>query len=308
MIRTIEYSDFDIIADTYNNLFKSSPISAQYLITNYLCHDCFDKQEALIYEENGDIQGVILGLSNKLGQHELSKSSEASIIFLHVFDDKRNDEISYNLLTVLLDYWKKFEIKEVHVGYSPLFYLIPGVEKNSKNYKFLKENNFNFGEKAIWMELDLINYKYPPKVKLIRDSKKEEGFSFNFFHFTDSLSLLEFVSREFSAGWKRNIAMAIKSSVADKNIIICKYDNKIVGYVQISYDKDSNRFGPFGIDKKFRNHQLGTILLHEMLHYMKESGKLLVYFKSTNEPGARFYKRNGFVEKYLFVEAFLGLE
>ena len=65
-------------------------------------------------------------------------------------------------------------------------------------------------------------------------------------------------------------------------------------------DGDPCRLGPFGVAPDHRNGGVGTVLVWEMFQSMHKSGLNYVYFQSTDQPGRRFYERQGMTVKRTF--------
>lgn len=88
--------------------------------------------------------------------------------------------------------------------------------------------------------------------------------------------------------------MAMQNDVAeDVLLLVVDKDNKICGCCNRAIDGNPMRIGPIGIAEQKRNAGIGTVLFTYAMCEMCKKGIYRVYFITTDEPGRRYYERQG---------------
>ena len=220
------------------------------------------------------------------------------ILSMAVAEDYKRQGIGTKLLSQVEKYLNREII--VLASYSP-HYFFAGVDMGSTEAnEFFKKNGYQKQTVVYSMEKNLSEYEIPGFILHKKEEKERMGYQFVPFTWQDGKELLDFLSLNFSVGWKKHIIEVLRSDQAEKWIWLCKNKNTIVGYAQCGAQQEMERFGPFGIAKVERNAGLGSILLHEAWKQMKENGTIQTWFRSTNEIGKRFYERQGMIVKDSF--------
>lgn len=86
----------------------------------------------------------------------------------------------------------------------------------------------------------------------------------------------------------------MQADIAEDVIVLClDKDNKICGCCNRAIDGNQLRIGPIGIAESKRNEGIGTILFTYAMYEMSKRGIYRVFFVTTNDPGRRYYERQG---------------
>ncbi len=78
--------------------------------------------------------------------------------------------------------------------------------------------------------------------------------------------------------------------------LIAKYNNKIIGYVGISYIYDTADIISIVVDKSYTNHGVATLLLNEIFSFCKENNvkKIMLEVRKSNIIAQNLYLKLGF--------------
>ena len=144
------------------------------------------------------------------------------------------------------------------------------------------------------MAKDLHGYQIPAPILEKKAAAEAKGYRFLPFDYSYTLELLEFLRTEFGGGWKRNALIAMQEGTAENLIwLILAPEGSICGFCMRAIDRNPMRFGPIGIAASRRNEGLGTILLDLQCLSMCQKGIYHMYFVTTDDPGRRYYERQG---------------
>lgn len=144
------------------------------------------------------------------------------------------------------------------------------------------------------MGRDLHGFQFPEKVAQKKAATEAQGYRYVNFDYGYTLELLNFLKEEFGGGWKRNALMAMQKGIAeDVLVMVLDKDGKICGCCNRAIDGNPMRIGPIGITADKRNAGIGTVLFTYAMYEMSKRGIYRVYFVTTNDPGRRYYERQG---------------
>jgi ribosomal protein S18 acetylase RimI-like enzyme len=295
LYREVQSKDIDEIIQIWNSSFFQDNIEKAQLVKYVFCDENYDPQYFQVALDKGKVVGFIIGMKRKYPYWERGlQERQAWIMTMAVDSYYRRQGIGSELFRRLEDYWSKEGVNRIALGtYSPHYFFSGIWEGYEEASKFFASKGFNKREAAYWMSRSLSGYHIPQNTEERKRQKEKEGYNFVPFEWSHAVELLEFMKGNFSVGWRKHIINAINNNQAEASVILCLFENKIVGYVQRSIDGNPARFGPFGVSEKYRNEGLGAILIHEMWKSMTEKKIPYVFFKSTEENGRRFYEQQG---------------
>ncbi len=267
----------------------------------------FDENLFLIEQREGKIEGFIIGIIRKVPYYDRGLQSDTGWIIALGGSDT-------GVLQVLIEEMERrlraSGVRKIIFGmYSP-GYLMPGldIENYPAIYGLLKERGYTFGQEHTAMYRTLFDYSVPQKYRDKELSAQGLGYKFLPYSEDKQESLLEFVQKNFTAGWVHNTRALIAQNKAQEHVWLCQSStDEIVGFAQRGMWGMPCRFGPFGIHPEHRNHSLGSVLLSKMLYDMSCKGLYIVYFMSTDEAGRRMYERHGFLPYRTFTDAILSI-
>lgn len=299
-IRTFQAGDIPSILEIYDEHFHEFPISYTEFIHQHICDLNFDENLFLIAEEEGKVIGFLFGIIRKVPYLNRGLEEDKAWIKLMAVNSKfQNQGVGSGLLHEFES--KVFNRTIILAFYSPSYFFSGVQEDLVAANAFFEHHGYYKKEASYWMERSLIKYEIPEKVKAKKRSLEESGFSFIEYEDQYSYSLLKMIKENFSMSWANYVADAIRQNRAQDEIILCLHQNSVVGYIsRASIDQDAKRLGPFGVEESYRNHKLGEILIHCMFDSMAKKGIEVVFFKSTEENGKRFYLRQNIQVKKIF--------
>lgn len=285
------------IIQLWNDTMAADLIDENRFIKLVLCDENFNPELVLLYIDEGEVLGFILGTKRMVPYMERGLEPDRGFIsLLFVKRDYQHQGIGTKLMEEVEKRMVDKGAKNITAAaYSPN-YFFPGVDEEAYPHgvEFFKKLGYKVTGEAVSMHRTLFDYRYPEVVKQKRDEYIKKGYSIQSFSYEYSLELLEFLLDNFGSGWKRNAYLAILNHAAHDTIKICLDENKrIVGYCQRAIDDNPARFGPFGVREDLRSGGMGSILFHDMLHDMLSKGIYHVYFLWTHGDAQRFYERQG---------------
>lgn len=295
MITPATVSDMDDIVSLWNRCACLDSISHQDLTCILFCDDNFSTQNVLVYREDNQILGAILGIRRQYPYLDRGLEPDKGwILSIIVAPEAQRRGIGTQLLASLERQWRQEGVtKFILAAFSP-YYFFPGIEDgNTAARSFFEARGYVCKAPAYQMERSLMNFEIPQSIVDLKNAKEKEGYRYAPFTWPDSLPLLEFIKNNFSTGWYNHIRQAMRSHTAPEQIWLCFYHDEIAGYLQRNMDGNPHRLGPFGVTASHRNGGVGTILLYLMWQSMCRYHLEYVFFQSTDDPGRRFYERNG---------------
>lgn len=280
----------------WNASLVADPIDDRIFVRKILCDENFNPRHALVAFGDGRIVGFALGIKRKFPYMERGLEPEKAWVSV-LFTDKaeRRQGIASELVHTLEERLSEGGTKKIVLAsYSPN-YFFPGVDRDAyvPALRFFEARGYEKTGEAFSMRRSLKGYTIPAPVLAHRRTLEQKGFSFEPFSLLRCQELLEFLKTSFGGGWKRGALQAILRDDAPRTITLALLDGKICGFCQRAFDENPERFGPFGVREDLRSTGIGAVLFHETMRNMAADGIGNAFFLSTDEPGARFYRRNG---------------
>lgn len=216
-----------------------------------------------------------------------------------VHPEHRRKGIGTALVQKCVDFLKSKGRSTVYVcgltGSSPK-YFFPGVDINAypDAVKLLEGQGFMTTHLAHHMERTLADYVYPADVKAIEDNLRAEGITVQMLKYGEDKDLLEFLWHNFPGDWYRHVDIVMSGGPENhKRFFTAKQNGKIVGYCHY----EESHFGPFLVRFDLRSKNIGTLIFHKCVQYIKDLGYSKVWFGWADEPiPARFYRKNKMTE------------
>jgi ribosomal protein S18 acetylase RimI-like enzyme len=293
----IDYSDCyrKNIVEIWNNSLVKDLVNMQDLARLISNDPNFDSTLCPLMIEETAIAGFAIGIKRKVPYYSRGLERDSGwIIASGVLPEYRSKGIGTKLLDYLEGRLYESGVQKIIIGsYSPNYFM-PGLDCDSypDARRLLTKRGYQLYDPHYSMYRVLFGYEIPEIVKLKKVEAEKKGYRFAAYTESDENALLEFLSENFSASWLHNAKTLITQNRAEDQTFLCFSPNgEIVGFVQRGMNNQSSRFGPFGVKESCRNHSIGSILLAHMLYDMAKRGIYLAYFMTTDEIGARLYKR-----------------
>ena len=259
--------------------------------------DNFDPELSWLALDDEKVIGFIYGTKRKFPYLERGLEPERgwiNVIFVH--HKYRRQGIGTKLYILVETKLKELGVKEITLAaYSPSYFFYGVDDVNySESGPFFKSKGYDAKELHYSMGMNLVDFVMPEHIVQKKKALEEKGYSFITFKNIYSLELLEFLKNEFGGGWKRNALLAMRNNTAENLIIlVLNKEDKICGFSMSAIDGNPYRFGPIGVSAQLRNEGIGSVLLNYSFLHMKDRGLDRMFFMTTDEPGRRYYERNG---------------
>lgn len=294
------------IVELWNKCCHFDPVTIDKFRQQALYDDNFNPELCWIALDNDVVVGFIMATKRIFPYLERGLEPERGWINV-LFVDKsyRKQGIGKQLYQFTENKLKSLGVKEITLAaYSPS-YFFSGIDEINYNEAslFFKSLGYTPSDLHYSMGRKLFGFEMSEIVKQKKFEAEEKGYKFINFKYEYSIELLEFLKNEFGGGWKRNALMSMRNGTAEKVILLVLDNNdKICGFSMSAIDGNPNRFGPIGISKEKRNEGLGSILLQYSFSQLEKRGVYYIFFMTTDEPGKRYYERNGFEVIRTFTE------
>lgn len=296
------WQDMSRVVELWNSCPELDPVDHRKLAATLFANENYSAQNTLGAWDSGQLAGFILGIRRRYPYLDRGLEPEKAWILCQATAPAyRRQGIGRQLLTRMENRWKAEGVTRIALSAFSPYYFFPGLEaSNSEARAFFEGCGYTCGAPAYWMERSLNDFSLPAAIADLKRAKQALGYTYIPFSWEYALPLLEFVQENFSTGWQQHIRQAILSDRAARTIHLCLHSGSVAGYLQRQMDGDPCRLGPFGVAPAHRNGGVGTVLLWELWRSMGENGLDYVYFQSTDQPGRRFYERQGMKVKRTF--------
>lgn len=296
-IRNYLQTDEQDVINLWNCTCTFDTIDVKKFRKQAIFDDNFDSDLSWVAVENDRIIGFIYGTKRKFPYLERGlEPTRGWINVLFVDPDYQRQKIGTQLLTACENALIERGCTNITLGaYSPNYFFW-GIDP--KNYPkaicFFEKHNYCSIDEHFSMAKDLHGYQIPAAILEKKNAAEKNGYQFMQFDYRYALELLDFLKTEFGGGWKRNALISMQNDTAEDYIqLILAPDSSICGFCMRAIDGNPMRFGPIGIAKSHRNAGLGSILLNLQCSDMCKKGIYHMYFITTDEPGRRYYERQG---------------
>lgn len=290
----------------WNECCTFDPIDVKKFRQQALFDENFDIDLAFIALVGDKLVGFIYGTKRKFPYFERGLESDRGWInVIFVDEEYRKQGVGQALYDEVEKKLIKLGVKSITVGaYSPNYFfwgLDP--EHYPESISFFESNGYVAGDTHYSMGKNLHGYKIPESILRKRGELTKEGFKFINFDYSYALVLLRFLKEQFGGGWKRSALVSMKKGIAEDVImIVLDKQDTICGFCMRAIDGNPMRFGPIGVDKKYQNEGIGSVLLAMACYEMAKKGIYRMYFVTTDENGKRYYERNELSVIRTFVE------
>lgn len=296
-LRHFTQADEQKVIALWNKCCTKDQIQVETFRRQALYDDNYDETLSWLACEKDQLLGFIMATKRKFPYMEKGlESNRGWINVLFVAPESRRNKVGSMLLKQAEQALAERGASEITLGaYSPN-YFFPGIDEQhyAEAALFFLKHHYQRKEMHYSMGMELSNYKIPENIRKKQTDLEKEGFRFIKFEGSYSLELLNFLRDEFGGGWKRNALIAMRTHRAEDTILlVLNPQGKVIGFCMRAIDENPERFGPIGIAADYRNHGIGSVLLHLQCQSMKEKGCKKMYFMTTNEAGKRVYLRNG---------------
>jgi len=185
----------------------------------------------------------------------------------------------------------------VLLAYPPGYYL-PGIDatRYPAAERLARAAGYRLDEVVAAMESPLGGYRCPGEVETAQAALRSDGWRVGPVRPADVSGLLH-LAGTLSADWAEVLRAALARGVAAESIQVAGRNGEVAGFAAFgSYLGFPDRFGPFGVDPRWRGVGLGRILLHRCLQEMGAQGMQRAWFLWTSEDSAagRLYEGTGF--------------
>ncbi|HPP76231.1 MAG TPA: GNAT family N-acetyltransferase [Armatimonadota bacterium] len=304
MIRTFNPADLEPVVGLLKKTLIADPMTSEIFQRKVLLDPNFDTQSALVAEEDGNVVGLVLGLTRRLLIEDQSPDFDRAWITLIAVEPKRQRKgIGQELLSRLQPYLKEKGASSIWVSpYAPN-YFSPGIDINAYPgaVQFFRKLGFDEVYRPLSMDASLLSLQTPEWVQEKERSLAEQGVVIELYNPHHILPVLEFMKAEFPGDWQRYIRETMSKitlgQYSPDQIWVALESGKVLGFAQ----HEGERFGPFGVASNQRGQGIGAVLLFKCLHAMRDKGLHNAWFLWTDDKTAKLYKEAGFAETRRYV-------
>lgn len=287
----------DDLLQCWNSTLQYDPITKERFIDFVLLDDNFQSELLKLAIVDDHCVGFCYGVKRKVPYLERGLEPERGwISIMGVLKEYQRQGIGTQLVNeVELSLKEKGATNVTLCAYSPN-YFTPGIDiRYKEGMDFFNKIGYTDTGEAVSMQKSLWDYVVPEKTRDKIKLLNEEGIRVIPYTEEYLCELLEFLSLNFGAGWKRNALQAMQKKEAERTILLCiDQNNHIIGFVMRKIDGNEARFGPIGVREDLRSKGLGGVLLDLMMADMKSRGINYLYFLWTGGPAQKFYERHNF--------------
>lgn len=298
MIRTYRGEDVKEIIEVWNSALPDHKTDERLFIKNVLLDMNFDAEGFFVAENNGEILGFCWAIVRSF-PIDSGASADEDRGYINVLALKDRDSILSGLGAELIlraeEYIKSRGKKKIYVsGYSPN-YVYPGQNKKDEEYLELYlslgyyEMKRNYSIKA-----DIESFSENTEIEKLIKEREAQGFVFCHL----SAELIPSLLSSLAPGWRHRHRRLLNECDDYERFCLVVKDGEVVGSAVFG-DPYSymERFGPYGVNEKYRGLGLGKILLYYTLKTMKARGLKFAKAQSTPVSGAAasVYEKLGFL-------------
>lgn len=285
------------VIEIWNEELVYDVINEERFTDVILLDDNFSSNLLKVALHDDEVVGFVFGIKRKIPYLERGlEPTRGWINMIAVKKAYQRKGIGTALVKAVEDELKEMGATNVTLcAYSPN-YFTPGIDlRYEAGIDFFNKLGYVMSsEEAVSMQRDLWDFEMATSAIEKIDALKAQGITIIHYEKKYMLKLLDFLLREFGAGWKRNAFMAMQHHEAEKVILLVVDQNEeILGFCMRKIDGNEGRFGPFGVCEKLRSTGIGGALFEYMMKDMKSNGIPYLYFLWTGGPAKRFYERHG---------------
>lgn len=283
----------------WNRVLVHDPLDAPTFYRKIILDPNFDPGGTLIAVEGDHVVGFIQAMVRKVPLGTDYDPEMGWITTLAVAPEHRRRGLGGQLLEGAEAYLVGLGRKRVEFSSYAPNYVVPGVDEAGYPgaTSFFLSQGFQELYPCVAMDRTLVDYVVPDEVEALLGRLNGERILVESVSPPFYTRLLEFCDREFYADWTRALRDALAAGVAADQLKICHDGASILGFALFgAYDRNFDRFGPFGVAAGQRGKGLGKALLHVTLDEMKRQGAHDAWFLWTGEtsPAGQLYRSAGF--------------
>lgn len=294
-IVTYETTYLEGILTCWNESLPYDLIHEKRFTDLVLLDENFDAQLFKIAIVCDEVVGFCYGIRRRIPYLERGLEPERGwISIMAVKEAYRRQGIGTQLVDACVEELHKLGHTDITLcAYSPN-YFTPGIDiRYESAIAFFEKLGYPCTGDAVSMQRDLWTYEFPCEVKEKLQVLAKQGIRIVPYDAHYLYDLLDFLLKNFGAGWKRNAFLAMQKQEAADTILLCVNEHdEILGFCMRKIDGNDGRFGPFGVREDLRSHGLGGVLFECMMQDMRKRGIYYTYLLWTNGDAKRFYEKH----------------
>ncbi|TCZ71845.1 GNAT family N-acetyltransferase [Paenibacillus albiflavus] len=300
IFRQYKPGDEQQLVSLWNEVLTKDPITSKRFRNLVLLDANFDPEGMKLAFEGDKLIGCVYAIRRLLPMVSTELETDNGWIpFFFVASEYRQREVGSQLLKQASQFLREQGRKKVFfASYAPN-YIVPGID--AANYpagaEFLRKNGFMIQYSAVAMDKSLVDYELLEDIKVLKQQRIEEGYTFEQAKDADLVELIRFSTQVFNADWGRAIRERLLQGLAMEQILIARANGELIGFCLYGgYEGIRERFGPFGVHPSQQGKGIGKILLHDCLKNMRSHALHNAWFLWTGETSSagHLYKKAGF--------------
>ena len=241
----------------------------------------YDPRYAFIAVENGSVEAVAIGVRRVKEPASMVEAHKPAAWAKILAAATGNIEPLNEALEALEDAVRGEGRRQLRVSDYASWYLIPGVDVEYDHiYRLLVNRGYRRGGEAVNYEVDLSRFYTPGRVAEMTRRLVSEGVDIVEVEWSEELG--KWIEERFGPFWRIEARMAFEAQ--EGGILIASKGGEIMGF-SVYGALRPDFFGPIGVDPNIRGKGIGTVLLFETLHRMKENGVRIVTIPWTSHLG-----------------------
>lgn len=284
----------------WNRCLNYDPITQLRFRNLVLLDPNFDPQGLRIAVSDGRIVGCFYAIRRQLPMIGVELEPDKGWVpFFFVDTNHQEKQIATRLLEDAMAFLRANKCEKMFFSAYAPNYIVPGIDKKAypAAAAFLEKAGFQRLYTSVAMDYSLVNFEIPEDVRLLKEQRITEGYTFSIVTDRDLYELIQFATKVFNPDWGRAIREGLLQQLTASQILIVRQNQELVGFcLHGGYEGVRERFGPFGVDPGQRGKGIGKILLYECLQLMRSQGLHGAWFLWTGEqsPAGQLYKKTGF--------------
>jgi GNAT superfamily N-acetyltransferase len=293
MVRPYQASDEQGLLAAWNEAMWADPLDAATWRSRYLLDPNFTAESCpvAIDSKTSEVVGFALGYSLGAG------GAQAWVVGFGVLGSHRRRGIGRALFSHLESMWRPNGVTQVLIGPYVPSYIAPGVDEHAyaDAIQFLHATGGETTSRPLSMKASLTGYRSHDSVPDLAIRLETDGVTVRPVQPMDILPLLQFLDEHFEH-W-RGDATAVLADIfgGDPRAVsmyVAEDNGELIGYAQ----SRNERFGPFGVNERYRGRGIGAVLLSRTLVAMRSRGFHCAWFLWTSDRAAKLYRDHGFEE------------
>ncbi len=291
-VREYESEDERAVVELWNRCLTRDEISLNTFRRKVILDPNFDSHGCVVAVAKKQIVGFLLSLRRRYPYYDVGlEPGKGWVTAFFVDEDWRRRAIASAMLKRAEQFLLREGVREVFVSdYTPN-YFIPGVDLDAypEGYQFLKARGYMKVQNVYGMGRSLVDFAVPAETEPRLQQLKKAGFSVEIFRPRYTLSLMEFLRRNYPGDLFRVALDRLSENPECDEILVAVKDGEVVGF---SHFLDE-RFGPFGIAKEYLGRGLGPMLYYHTVEQMRKKGKRNLWLAWTTGRAKDFYHKLG---------------